>query len=309
MVIELKNLTKKFGKFSALKKTNFKVNEGEIHGFLGPNGAGKSTTIRILLGFIEKTQGDAKLFGTDVHKGNIEHRKRIGYLPSDISFPINMTGEQVLKFALESRGIKASKRVDELKEILDVDLSKKMKNYSKGNKQKIGIIQALAHDPELLILDEPTTGLDPLMQNIFNKLLLEEKLKGKTIFMSSHILSDVENICDKVTMIQHGKILMTDNFNTLKKNKIKRVSIIYRDKEIPDFSKFKEVSNLISEENKLSFDVKGDLNHILSNLINLNIEDIEIKPLSLDEIFMNYYRSKEKEEHNNENINKTKLVK
>ena len=288
MVIETSNLVKKYGKFKALDNASFSVKKGEIHGFLGPNGAGKSTTIRILLGFIEKSGGEALIWGESVYKGNTSQRKRIGYLPSDISYPINMTGEQVIDFAMSVRGVNETTRKQKLAKMLDIDLSKKIKELSKGMRQKIGIIQAIIHEPELIILDEPTTGLDPLMQNIFNELMIEEQSKGSTILMPSHILNDVELICDRVTMIRKGTIVLTDTMDEIKKKKTKRVTISYKGKA-SNLAECEGISNLKESNNKATFDISGNINLAMSSLANIEIQDITIEALSLEEIFMKHY--------------------
>ncbi len=288
MIIEISNLTKKYGKFKALDNVNFSVEKGEIHGFLGPNGAGKSTTIRIMLGFIEKSMGNILMWGDPVSKENIKHRKKIGYLPSDIAYPVNMTGEEIIDFAMSIRGENGKARKDRLVKRLDIDLSKKIKECSKGMKQKIGIIQAILHEPELIILDEPTTGLDPLMQKVFNSLMIEESKKGTTVLMSSHILSDVETICDRVTMIRKGTIVMTEKMEEIKKKKTKRATIRFRGNAI-NLAECEGVSNLKQDNKTIMFDITDNINPVMAKLANIDIENITIEALSLEEIFMKHY--------------------
>ncbi|MGV8149938.1 MAG: ABC transporter ATP-binding protein [Alkaliphilus sp.] len=290
MVIETTGLVKDYGKFRALSDISFNVKEGEIHGFLGPNGAGKTTTIRILLGFIEKSGGEALMWGKPVSKSNTDQRKRLGYLPSDIVYPGSMTGAEVIDFAMLARGVNAKARKKELVKLLDIDLSKKIKDCSKGMRQKIGIIQTLVHEPELILLDEPTTGLDPLMQNVFKELMMEEQSKGRTILMSSHVLSDVELICDRVTMIRKGKVVLTDTMEQIKKEKVKRVTIHYQGK-ITNLTECQYIFNLKQQsDNKVIFDIAGNINVVMAVLANIEIDDIAIEALSLEEIFMNYYK-------------------
>jgi len=191
-VIEIRGLTKKYGDVVGIKDLDLDVYSGEIMGFLGPNGAGKTTTIRACLGLLNKTAGDVKIFGLDSHKDSVEIRKKTGYLPGDFGMYPDMKAKAILKYLLSQSGISDTSKMYELAELLDLDLDRKYKELSKGNRQKVGIVQAFMADQELVILDEPTGGLDPLMQHKFYDLLREESAKGKTIFMSSHILAEVE---------------------------------------------------------------------------------------------------------------------
>src|SRR5659263_164069 len=206
-VIEIKNLTKNYGKARGITDVSFNVEQGEIFGFIGPNGAGKSTTIRTLLSLIYPTSGSATIFGMDCVKFGPEIKKEIGYLPSEVFYYDNMKVIDLLKYSASFYKKDCSKRITELAEIMDLDLNKKIDDLSFGNKKKVGIVQGLLHSPKLIILDEPTLGLDPLMQQIFFDLIREENKRGATILMSSHILNEVQRICSRVAIIKEGKII------------------------------------------------------------------------------------------------------
>lgn len=204
-IIEAKGLTKKFGSSVALDEFDLSVRAGEVHGFLGPNGAGKSTTIRVLLGLLKKTDGEAALFGSDPWKDSMELHKRLAYVPGDVSFWPNLTGGEIIDVLGRLRGGLSEERRDKLLTRFELDPTKKFRTYSKGNRQKVALVAALASDVDLYILDEPTSGLDPLMEQIFQEEIRALKEQGKTVLLSSHILSEVEALCDRVTIIREGK--------------------------------------------------------------------------------------------------------
>ncbi|MCL1918433.1 MAG: ABC transporter ATP-binding protein [Peptococcaceae bacterium] len=287
MVIQIEGLSKDYGRKRVLDNISFSVKKGEIHGFLGPNGAGKTTTIRVLLGFLLSNGGSAAIWNEPVSMNNVAQRRRIGYLPSDIAFPPNMTGNEVIDFALQTRGAKSEKK-DKLVKALDIDLRTKVKRCSKGMKQKIGIIQALAHDPELLILDEPTTGLDPLMQQVFHDILFEEHRQGKTILVSSHILSDVELLCDKITMIRKGEIILTETMDEVNKRRFKKISLSTHE-DTAALAHVAGISNLVTENGVTSFYYQGDFNVILQMLSPMRINNIDINTMTMEDLFMKYY--------------------
>ncbi|MCL2634515.1 MAG: ABC transporter ATP-binding protein [Oscillospiraceae bacterium] len=214
--IETNNLTKKFGKFTALDDINFKVSEGEVFGYIGPNGAGKTTTIRTLLGILQATSGEAKLFGKDAWKNAVEIHKRIAYVPGDVNLWGNLTGGEVIDLFVSLRGKQDKEKRDKLLNIFDLDPSKKCRTYSKGNRQKVALIAAFASDADLFILDEPTSGLDPLMGEMFVEQVLNIKNSGKSVLLSSHILSEVERLCDRVGVIMKGKLIKTGTLEELK---------------------------------------------------------------------------------------------
>lgn len=203
-ILKASNLTKKFGNFTALDGVNLEVNKGEIYGFIGPNGAGKTTTIRVLLGILKATEGHATIFGKDAWKDAVEIHKRVAYVPGDVNLWPNLTGGEVIDLFVKLRGANSKSRREELIKRFDLDPSKKCRTYSKGNRQKVALIAAFASDADVYILDEPTSGLDPLMERVFQEYVMEAKKAGKSIFLSSHILSEVERLCDKVSIIRNG---------------------------------------------------------------------------------------------------------
>ena len=214
--IEIRGLIKRFGKTFALEGVDLKVPEGSIYGFIGPNGAGKSTTIRILLGLLKKDEGEVHLLGGDPWRENVELHRRLAYVPSDVQLWDNMTGGEVIDFLGRLRGSYSKERRAEFIERFDLDPTKKCKTYSKGNRQKVALISAFVSDVELLILDEPSTGLDPLMEGVFQQCIKEAREAGKTVFLSSHILSQVEAVCDQIGVIRGGKIIKEGSMEELK---------------------------------------------------------------------------------------------
>ena len=224
-VIEIKNLTKYYGKSRGINDVSFNVEEGEIFGFIGPNGAGKSTTIRTLLALIYPTSGSATIFGKDCIKYGPEIKMEIGYLPSEVFYYDNMKVIDLLKYSASFYKKDCSKRIKELADIMDLDLKKKIDDLSFGNKKKVGIVQGLLHEPKLIILDEPTSGLDPLMQQKFFELLKEENKKGATILLSSHILGEVQKLCNRVAIIKEGKIIKLEKISTLQENNYKKFKL------------------------------------------------------------------------------------
>ena len=217
-IIETKKLTKYYGKSRGIIDVDLSINEGEIFGFIGPNGAGKSTTIRLLLSLIKPSYGSATIFGLDCQKAYQEIHKEIGYLPSEVFYYDNMKVKDLLNYSASFYQKDCKARIKELAARLDVDLNMKIDNLSYGNKKKVGIIQGLLHSPKLIILDEPTGGLDPLMQQTFFDILKEENEKGATILFSSHILSEVQKLCDRVAIIKEGKIVRIDTMSSLKED-------------------------------------------------------------------------------------------
>jgi len=288
-VIEINHLTKTYGKARGITDISFTVEQGEIFGFIGPNGAGKSTTIRTLLSLIYPTSGNAKIFGKDCIKYAPEIKKDIGYLPSEVFYYDNMKVIDVLKYSASFYKKDCSKRMKELAEIMDLDLNKKIDDLSLGNKKKVGIVQALLHEPKLIILDEPTSGLDPLMQQKFFELLEEENRKGATILYSSHILSEVQRLCDRVAIIKEGKIIKIEKISALHENNYKKFKMETTSKVEKSFFQINGVTNLKVEDNTVSFLFKGNLNDILKKISQIEITNIWVDEPDLEEIFMHYY--------------------
>lgn len=289
-VIETKQLTKYYGKTCAVKNLNLEVKEGEIIGFIGPNGAGKSTTVRLLLSLIYPTSGSATIFGKDVVKYGPEIKQDIGYLPSEVFYYDNMKVKDLLSYSASFYKKDCSKRITELAEILKLDLNKKIDDLSYGNKKKVGIVQGLLHEPKLIILDEPTGGLDPLMQQKFYDLLREENKKGVTIFFSSHVLSEVQKLCDRVAIIKDGELIKVESIKDLAKNNHKRFFLSINgsfDKKIFDIN---GVKNLKINGSEIEFLFKGDINTINARILGLNLIDLRIDEPDLEEVFMHYYR-------------------
>ncbi len=287
--IEINKLTKTYGKSRGITDISFTIEEGEIFGFIGPNGAGKSTTIRTLLSLIYPTSGSATIFGKDCIEFAPEIKKEIGYLPSEVFYYDNMKVMDLLKYSASFYKKDCTKRIKELAEIMNLDLTKKIDDLSLGNKKKVGIVQGLLHSPKLIILDEPTSGLDPLMQQKFFELLEEENKKGATILFSSHILSEVQRLCDRVAIIKEGKIVTVEKISTLKENNYKKFKIDTAAALDRDFFNITGVNNIVVNGNTTSFLFKGNLNHVMRKIAEIEIENLWIEEPDLEEIFMHYY--------------------
>lgn len=287
-MIDVIQAKKYYGQTRGVESVTMTVKQGEILGFVGPNGSGKTTLIRLLLGLIHKDQGELKLFGEDVIVGQYKHNNRIGYMPSESFFFPELTVLSIINF------FKSTRKVDEtylgkLITVLDIDTKKKFKNLSFGNKKKIGIVVALMHQPELLILDEPTSGLDPLIQNRFLELLIEQKQKGTTILLSSHVLSEIEKVCDRVSLIKDGIILFTKTMEDIRKDEHKKliISPCNADLSLP------QLSYLLDKDGKSQYAYQGDINKLLSYLSQKTFDDVLIRDVSLEEIFSMYYEKED----------------
>jgi len=288
-VIEIQNLTKMYGKSRGIEDISFHVEEGEIFGFIGPNGAGKSTTIRTMLSLIYPTSGSAKIFGKDTVQFSSEVKKEIGYLPSEVFYYDNMKVKDLLKYSASFYKKDCSKRIKELAEIMELDLNRKIDDLSLGNKKKVGIVQGLLHEPKLVILDEPTSGLDPLMQQRFFDLLEEENKKGVTILFSSHILSEVQRLCDRVAIIKEGKIVTVEKISTLKDNNFKRFVVEPLAPIEKSYFSIPGVNDLELTDKKISFLFKGNINTVMEKIAGIEITNLSVTEPDLEEIFMHYY--------------------
>lgn len=284
--IETTNLTKYYGKSRGIEELNLSVNKGEFFGFIGPNGAGKSTTIRTLLGLIKSSSGSASVLGLDIEKDKEKILERIGYLPSETTFYAGMRVRDVLKFSMDLRGKDCSEEAKVLCERLQLDTSKKVDELSFGNKKKVAIVCALQHKPELLILDEPTGGLDPLMQREFFQILQERNEEGTTIFLSSHILAEVQRNCTRAGIIREGKLIACGSVEALSRTNAKRVHV----QGDVNIGELQEVRDLRQTENGMTFLYGGDINQLLQVFAKQNIQDISISEPDLEEIFMHYYK-------------------
>lgn len=288
--IETKKLTKYYGKTLGIKELDLAVKEGEILGFVGPNGAGKSTTVRILLSLIYATSGSATIFGKDVVEYGPQIRQDIGYLPSEVFYYDNMRAKDLLNYSASFYKKDCTKRIKELADILKLDLKKKIDDLSYGNRKKVGIVQGLLHSPKLIILDEPTGGLDPLMQKNFFDLLREENKKGATIFFSSHILSEVQKLCDRVAIIKEGELVNIESMDDLARSNYKRFHITVNQEVAKDYFAISGVSDLSMTNSHVSFIYKGDINIVLRKVVEIDLADVLIGEPDLEEIFMHYYR-------------------
>jgi ABC-2 type transport system ATP-binding protein len=288
-VIEIDQLTKYYGKARGIVDVSFDVEEGEIFGFIGPNGAGKSTTIRTLLALIYPTSGSATIFGRDCIEHGAEIRKEIGYLPSEVFYYDNMKVIDLLKYSASFYPGVNHDRIYELAEIMDLELNRKIDDLSYGNKKKVGIVQGLLHRPKLIILDEPTGGLDPLIQHKFYQLIAEENRQGVTVLFSSHILSEVQKICTRVGIIKDGTMIRVEGIESIKHNNYKRFSLEAREPVREDFFTLHGVSNLSVNNLSVNFMYKGYLNEIISRLNQLKVTNLLVEEPSLEEVFLHYY--------------------
>lgn len=288
-VIESNQLTKMYGKARGISNVSFTVKEGEIFGFIGPNGAGKSTTIRTLLALIYPTSGSATIFGKDCIKYAPEIKKEIGYLPSEVFYYDNMKVIDLLKYSASFYKKDCTKRIRELAEALNLDLSKKIDDLSLGNKKKVGIVQGLLHEPKLIILDEPTSGLDPLMQQKFFELLREENKKGATILFSSHILSEVQKLCDRVAIIKEGEIVKVETMSALTENSYKKFRLEVVNQVTTEVFQLDGVTDIKVKEKTVSFIYKGNMNAIISKIAEIPLKNLWVEEPTLEEIFMHYY--------------------
>lgn len=295
-VLVLKNVTKTYGRSRGIDDVSFSIHKGDVFGFLGPNGAGKSTTINTILDLLYANSGSITIFGLDSHKDSVEIRKRIGYLSGDMATDPSLTGTQYLAYAASLHGNVDPTRVEELIRRLRCETKKKIKSLSRGNRQKIGLVAALMHDPELLILDEPTSGLDPLVQNEFNQIIRERKAEGKTTFMSSHVLSEVQAVCDEVGFIRDGKLLNVSKLEDLMEAAPRRVNVLYGSTP-PDsqLRTLKGVTELKKSGDRREFVFRGKYNELLRVLAAKPVRDLQITEYPLDELFMEYYQSKEQQ--------------
>ena len=288
-IIEINNLTKYYGKVKGIENVSFNVKEGEIFGFIGPNGAGKSTTIRTLLGLIFPTSGSATIFGKDCITYGHEIRRDIGYLPSEVFYYEKMKVIDLLKYAGSFYKKDCSKRIHELSEIMELNLNRKIEDLSYGNKKKVGIVQGLLHEPKLIMLDEPTSGLDPLMQQRFFELIQTENKKGATIFFSSHILSEVQHLCNRVAIIKDGQVIRVEDVKTLREDTYKKITLVGENIDINVFE-IHGVTELRQSDHQLGFYFKGDVNNLIEKIQTHSLQDVLIENPSLEEIFMHYYK-------------------
>jgi ABC-2 type transport system ATP-binding protein len=292
-VIEVKNLTKSFGNFTALDKVNLNVNKGEVHGFIGPNGAGKSTTIRVLLGMLKADSGQVKVFDQDAWKQSVDIHRRIAYVPGDANLWPNLTGGQTIDLLLKMHGGPVNQtRLDDLIQRFELDPTKKSRTYSKGNRQKVVLIAAFAADVDLYILDEPTSGLDPLMERLFQELVCEAKENGKSVLLSSHILSEVERLCDSVSIIRNGQIIESDTLDELRHLTRSKLTI-QTENPVTDLAQLEGVHDLVEMDgNQYQMQIESQkLNAIMQHLSDFNLVKLESQPPTLEDLFLHHYEN------------------
>ncbi|MGL4847626.1 MAG: ABC transporter ATP-binding protein [Clostridium sp.] len=292
-IIKIKNLTKDYGNNKGIFNVNLQIKKGEVFGFLGPNGAGKTTTIRHLMGFIHQDTGECIINEMDCSKECDRIQKILGYLPGEIAFMDDMTGMEFIHFVADLKGIKNFDRAKELIEKFELNPTGKIKKMSKGMKQKIGIICAFMGSPEVLILDEPTSGLDPLMQNKFIELILEEKEKGRTIFMSSHIFDEIEKCCDRTAIIKDGKVVAVESVRELSQSKSKYYIVTFKNENATKGFKTEKFKIERLSSDTLSVLVEGDINLFINTLSKYEVKSLDVKTQSLEELFMHFYGGKE----------------
>ena len=287
--VEIKNLNKYFGKFQALKDVNLEIQEGEVFAYIGPNGAGKSTTIRVLLGILQASSGQAKVFGRDAWKDAVEIHKRIAYVPGDVNLWPNLTGGEVIDLFVRLRGSHDKALRQRLIKDFNLDPTKKCRTYSKGNRQKVALVAAFASDVDLYILDEPTSGLDPLMEQVFQDCVMEQKNKGKGVFLSSHIMSEVERLCDRVGIIREGQLVEVGTLNDLR-HLTSYTMTVATEKTIEGLENISGVYDISKEDAGVKFQVNTDaMGNVISHLQPFGIKKLESIPPSLEELFMRHY--------------------
>jgi ABC-2 type transport system ATP-binding protein len=294
-VIVIDNLYKSYGKVQAVKGISMRVEQGEIFGFLGPNGAGKTTTIRCMLDVIRPTSGTLRVLGLDAQRDKMELHHRIGYLPGDVRLPGQMTGKQVINYFSRLQG-REPVLLHDLVARFDVEMKRPLKSYSKGMRQKIGVVLAFMCDPEVLILDEPTSGLDPLLQRTFNEFLLQEQARGKTIFMSSHIMSDVEKVCQRVAVIRQGEIVTIEEVEKLRQKAGQRVTVEFGDAVSADeLARMPGVSMVTSHNHAYHFNVSGSMDALIKALSRHEVLRLQAEEAPLEEVFLKFYENPQAE--------------
>lgn len=292
-VIHIDGLSKDYGSTHALNDLRLDVFKGEVFGYLGPNGAGKTTTIRLLLDFIRPTRGSATIFGLDINRDSVDIRRRIGNLPGELTLWNHMTGWEVVEYLGGLRGGVDKRYVGALAERLGMDMHVKVKACSSGMKRKLGLIQALMHRPDLLILDEPTIGLDPLVQQAFYALIREIRQEGRTVFMSSHNLPEVEHICDRVGILRGGQLSAVERIDELKKVHFRWMTLRFDDGAKPsEFEGLPGVSDVTAHNGSLRFRVAGELDPVIKIAAQHHVVDMAYEEPSLESIFLEYYGEK-----------------
>lgn len=290
-IIKVEHLQKHFGKFAALEDVTFTVQPGEVVGFIGPNGSGKSTTIRTLLGILRKNAGTVQIFGMDAWKDSLEIHKRLSYVPGDVNLWGSLTGGEIIDLFIKLHGKGDSQKKEELIKRFELDPKKKAKNYSKGNRQKVGLIAALSVDSDLYIFDEPTSGLDPLMEAVFQEEVEKIKNAGKAILLSSHILSEVERLADKVVIIRQGKVVEQGTLSELR-HLTRSAVTIETEKDVRALASLQGVHDFVQKGSEAKFSVDNEaMNTILAEAVQLGVKKFESVPPTLEDLFMRHYEA------------------
>ena len=287
-ILEIKKLKKYYGDIRGVEDVNMKIKEGEVYGFIGPNGSGKSTTIKTIMSLINATSGNVYINGKELDKNDLEIKKVIGYLPSEIKLYDDLTAKEILDFHESFYDKNLSKRRKDLVNLLKLDESKNIEELSLGNLKKLGIVLALMHEPKILILDEPTSGLDPIIQNIFYELLLEEKKKGTTILYSTHILSEVSKICDRIGFIKDGVIIKEDNIKNIEENSMTYLTI--ESDEVDKIKKELNMKIIAENDNLVKFINTLKPNELLEILSKYKISKLLVEEVSIEDLFIEYYK-------------------
>jgi ABC-2 type transport system ATP-binding protein len=293
-VIRAEQLTKSYGQNRGILDVDFAVEEGEVFGFLGPNGAGKTTTIRLLLDLIRPTSGRFTVFGLDSRRSSVAIRKRLGYLPGDLRLYERMTGAELLRYFGHLRGLDGPERAEQLGARLDLDLDRRIKELSRGNRQKVGIVQAFMHEPDLLVLDEPTSGLDPLVQETFYELVAEATQRGGTVFLSSHVLSEVQHMADRVGLIREGRLDLVDSVENLRSRAFTHVEATFAEPPPPDaFEGVLGVRRIEEDGDVVRFAFEGEIDPLLKALASFHVKALDVREADLEDVFLARYRGEE----------------
>ena len=288
-IVKVSNLTKFYGKTKGIEKVSFEIHEGEIYGLMGPNGAGKTTTLRSMLNLISSDSGKTNILGKDVNELSSKEISHISYLPGEFEMYSNLTGKQYLTYISNLRNAKTN-NIHLLSDQLDLDLNKKINALSKGNKQKIGIVQAFMNSPKLAILDEPTSGLDPLKQQEFQNIVKEQNKEGCSVLLSSHILNEIEDLCEKVGIIKDGTLIASEQISALKNKTIKKYEVTFENPpSINKLSEIKGIYDLKIKDEIVTFTIKGNIDDMIKTISKFTVINLRILEPDLEEIFLTYY--------------------
>ena len=289
-VVRTSGLTKDYGRQRGIVDLDLEILSGEVFGYLGPNGAGKTTTIRLLLDYLRPTRGGATLFGLDAHRASLAIRRRVGYLPGELRLYDSLSGRELIDYFARLRGGVSRVRVADLAQRLDCDLRREIRTLSSGNRQKVGLIQALMNDPELLIIDEPTNGLDPLVQQTFYELVVEARAAGRTVLLSSHVLPEVERVCDRVAIIREGRLVVVERIADLRARAMRHLEIEFcRDVPREAFAGVAGIRDVTVEANVLRCTVMGPMDPILKAANRFEVRMLTSSEPSLEEVFLESY--------------------